>query len=238
MNLVLIYKEDFIDNNNVVLTGRRYEHILQVHRANLGKKLTVGILNGNIGTGKVVEVTCNSIKLNVNLDAPPPPPIPLTLIISLPRPKTLKKVLHISTCLGVKKIYLIESWKVEKSYWQSPVLEKKSIHEHLTLGLEQAKDTILPEVVFKRRFKPFIEDEIPEIIKNTLPIVAHPDSNSESTAGSRTPITLAIGPEGGFTDYEINMFKTYNFKTFSLGSRILRVEFAIPFAVSRLTSHT
>jgi 16S rRNA (uracil1498-N3)-methyltransferase len=234
MNLVLIHKDDFKDKNSVIIRGRRFKHILNVHKANIGKKLTVGILNGNIGTGEVIELNDNSIKLHVDLNTPPPAPLPLTLIIALPRPKTLKKVLHIATCLGVKKIYLIESWKVEKSYWQSPALEEDSIYEHLILGLEQAKDTILPEVIFKRRFKPFLEDEISKIIKDTLPIIAHPNDYSETFSKNSIPVTLAIGPEGGFTDYEISMFQKYNFKTFSLGSRILRVEFAIPTIIGKL----
>ncbi|HJO93826.1 MAG TPA: 16S rRNA (uracil(1498)-N(3))-methyltransferase [Victivallales bacterium] len=235
MNLVLIYKDDFIDGNNIIIGGRRFRHILQIHKANVGKELTVGLLNGEIGTGKIIELNSDSIKIQVNLNTPPPSPLPLTLIVSLPRPKTLKKVLHIATCLGIKKIYLIESWKVEKSYWQSPVLEEKSVNEHLILGLEQAKDTILPEVTIKRRFKPFIEDEIPQIIEGSLPIVAHPDKNSETNSNNNLPITLAIGPEAGFTEYEICMFKQHHFQTFSLGCRILRVEFAIPAIISKLT---
>jgi len=62
--------------------------------------------------------------------------------------------------MGVKKIIFIHSYRVEKSYWQTPLLEEKNIEEQLILGLEQAKDTVMPEVILAKRFKPFVEDEL------------------------------------------------------------------------------
>jgi RsmE family RNA methyltransferase len=47
-------------------------------------------------------------------------------------------------------------------------------------------------------------------------------------------VTLAIGPEGGFIPYEIDLLKKHNFKATHVGERVLRVENAIPAIISRL----
>jgi 16S rRNA (uracil1498-N3)-methyltransferase len=234
MNLILLQNKDFISEAQVSISGRRAEHVLSVHKAEIGKQLTVGLSNGKMGTGTVTSLNNDKIEMKVILSDNPPTPIPLTLILALPRPKSLKKALHVATTLGVKKIYLIETWKVDKSYWQSPLLQPEEIKKQLILGLEQAKDTILPEVIMKRRFKPFIEDEVPEIIKSSIPFVAHPTDANQCPFNFKKPVTLAIGPEGGFTEYEVNKFMEQGFTPISIGERIQRVEFAIPVIIGKI----
>ncbi|PCH92113.1 hypothetical protein COB80_00750 [Candidatus Kaiserbacteria bacterium] len=98
----------------------------------------------------------------MNWHSLPPKALPLTLIIGLPRPKMLKRIIQTATTMGVKNLYFIHSWKVEKSFWQTPWLKEEKILENCILGLEQGKDTQLPEIHLKKRFKPFVEDELPE----------------------------------------------------------------------------
>ena len=234
MNLILLNNKDFIADNIVKLSGRRAEHILSVQRGRIGKELTVGLVNSNMGKGSITSINDSEITLNISLTEEPPAPLPLTLILALPRPKSLKKALHIATALGVKKIFLIETWKVEKSFWQTPLLSPSEIEKQLILGLEQAKDTVMPEIILKRRFKPFIEDELPAIIKNTIPYVAHPSNAIPCPYNTTAPSTLAIGPEGGFTEYEVNKLIETGFNAITTGPRIQRVEFAIPTIISRM----
>jgi 16S rRNA (uracil1498-N3)-methyltransferase len=234
MNLILLFKKDFISENKILLSGRRAEHVISIHKAAIGKNLTVGLINGKMGRGTVTSLSSNKVEMEISLTNNPPKPIPLTLILALPRPKSLKKALHVITTLGIKKIYIIETWKVEKSYWQSPLLEPEELQKHLILGLEQAKDTIMPEIILKRRFKPFVEDEISQIIDNTTPFLAHPTYASPCPYDFKKAVTLAVGPEGGFTEYEINKLKEHKFTPISIGQRIQRVEFAIPAIIGKM----
>ena len=133
-----------------------------VCRVEVGSTLRVGMINGTLGTATVTSAGNNCIECSVVLGEPPPPPLPLTLILAMPRPKSLKKALESAAALGIKKIYLIETWRVEKSYWTSPVLNTESLNKHLLLGLEQGRDTIVPEISIRKRFKPFVEDELEE----------------------------------------------------------------------------
>ena len=235
MNIILITKEDFISDTKVLLRGRRAEHITNVLAPEKNQVLKVGILGGKIGEGKVIGVRDNCVEIKLNdLSDEPPEAIPATLIVAMQRPKTMRKVIQSATAMGVKKFYIIESWRVEKSYWSSPLLSEDNLREQAILGLEQAGDTILPEFIIKRRFKPFVEDELPGIMTGSEGFVAHPYAEDKCPVGVGEKITLAIGPEGGFTDYEIEKMIDAGMKQVSLGERTLRSEFAVTAVIAKL----
>ena len=235
MNLILLFEDDFVkDRQRVSLRGRRHEHVLNVHRASAGDRLSVGLLNGMIGTGAVTRIDDDALEMDIVLDRDPPPPLDVTLILALPRPIVLKRILLSASSMGVKRIVLIHSRRVEKSYWNSPVLDEKKIKEQLILGLEQARDTVMPEVWLRQKFKPFVEDDLPDMIKGTLPLVAHPGTSEPCPSQVNRPVTLAIGPEGGFMQYEVEMLEAAGFRSVNIGERILRVETAVPVLLSKL----
>ncbi len=236
MNLILLQGEDYISSSTVRLTGRRLQHVLEVHRGEVGDKLRVGKVDGQLGSGRIVELTSEQLTLELQLDQAPPPPLSCTLLLALPRPKMLKRVLQAVTSLGVKQIYLLNSYRVEKSFWNSPLLHPEKLQEQFLLGLEQTVDTVLPEVYLRKLFKPFVEDELPAIIKGTTALVAHPVADAVFPASVAGPATLAIGPEGGFIPYEIEKLQECGFASVSLGERILRVETAVPVLLGRFFS--
>lgn len=237
MNLILLFDTDFVGEHHVRLSGRRLQHVLDVHRAQPGDKLRVGLLNGPLGHGIVGSINSENLEMEIVLQQPPPAPLPCTLLLAMPRPKMLKRVLQCVTSLGVKQIYLINSYRVEKSFWESPLLQPENLREQLVLGLEQARDTILPEVHLRQRFKPFVEDELPGLAAGTTALVAHPVASETFPGNLATPTTLAIGPEGGFIPYEVDKLREAGFSAVTLGERILRVETAVPVLLSRLLQH-
>lgn len=236
MNLILLDKQDFTAKNRVALYGRRYEHARDVLKVTTGKVLQVGLLGGKTGFGTVLAMSQKTLELEIQLEHEPPTPLPMTVILAMPRPKVFKRVLHGITSMGVKKIVVLNSWHVDKSYWQSPALEEAAIHEQLILGLEQARDTILPKVELHRRFKPFVEDILPAMAARTCALVAHPGSSQACPFNIQQPVTLAIGPEGGFTAYEVEKLIAAGLSSIHLGDRPLRVETAVAALIGRLLS--
>lgn len=234
MNLILLFEKDFISPERVRLTGRRLEHVAQIHRAQVGDSLRVGLCNREIGTGEIVSLDKNALELKVNFDTSPPSPLPVTLILALPRPRVLGRTLIAATSMGVKEIYLIHSNRVEKSYWHSPVLSEKKLQKSIILGLEQSMDTILPIVKLRNRFRPFVEDELPKIAQNKRKIIAHPTTNTSLISQKPGKTVLIIGPEGGFVPFELAKFAAAGFEKYSLGKRILRVETAVPVLLAKL----
>ncbi|MDO8525647.1 MAG: 16S rRNA (uracil(1498)-N(3))-methyltransferase [Candidatus Omnitrophota bacterium] len=236
MNLILLFKEDLAGSGKrAVITGRRHGHIREFLKPVAGSELCVGLINGKIGIGRVITIDDRSVEMEVSFYKDPPRPAPGTLILVMPRPIVFNRLLGHITALGIKKIILIHSKRAEKSYWKSPVLKEENIKTQLVLGLEQAKDTIMPEVLCRMRFKPFVEDELPGIIKGRSAFVAHPEGVTGALPRRvKGAFTLVIGPEGGFLPDEVLAFKRSGCKCVNLGERILRVETAVVAALGRM----
>jgi len=234
MNLVLLFQNDFIgDTGRVRLKGRRFTHIRDVLKSRVGDRLCVGIAGGNIGNGLITLLDDDVLEMEVTAECAPPQALPVTLILALPRPKVLRRVILSVVTMGVKRIVLINAYRVEKSYWKSPFLEKVEMDKKIILGLEQARDTGLPEIMMRPLFKPFIEDELPGIIYGSLSLIAHPGAAEACPRENKKPVTLAVGPEGGFIPYEIEKLILCGFTPVHLGCRILPIETAIPALLSR-----
>lgn len=234
MNLLLLHSDSLHDEHHAVVSGRQLEHIHQTLKLKVGDSLTVGRINGMIGQATITALDTDAAELSIQWLTEAPASLPVTLIIALPRPKMLKRIIQTAVTMGVKKLYFINAWKVEKSYWLSPWLTEEKLLENIELGLEQAKDTVLPEIHLKKLFKPFVEDELPTLSASTEKLLAHPDSVEACPVSLNQPTTLIIGPEGGFTPYEVGLLQAQGFRSVHLGPRILRVETAVPVLLGRL----
>ncbi len=234
MNLLLLEEADFIAADRVVLRDRRLVHMQEVHRAAVGDSLRVGRVGGLMGTARLLRLEAGEAELQVAFDQPPPAKLPLTLLLALPRPKMLRRVLQTVAAMGVPKVVLVNSYRVEKSFWQTPFLEPAAIREQLILGLEQARDTVLPEIIIEKRFKPFVEDRLPAMTEGTLGLIGHPGDYPACPRGLDAPVTLAIGPEGGWIPYEVDLLVKAGLQPVQLGARILRVETAVTALLARL----
>ena len=235
MNLIFLLKEDLIaGTDRVRLSGRRHKHIRDILKSSVGDELCVGAEGGKIGRGRVLAIDNKTVEMDVSLDKNPPQPLPLTLILALPRPLVLRRVLIHATVLGVKKIILLHTERVQKSYWHSPALGEEKIRDQFILGLEQAKDTVIPEIHFRKKFIAFVENELPDMTKGSRAFVAHSKGDAAHPVKGDKPVVLAIGPEGGFIPYEIECFKKSGFKAVNFGERIMNVETAVVACISRL----
>ena len=236
MNLILLDPKNECGCGQYSLTERQQLHVSKVIKSLTGDVLRVGLLNGGIGEGIYQASTdvSPSIIHSLSLSSAPPSALPMVLVMALPRPNMLKRTLQNISAMGVKEIYLIHSAKVEKSYWQSPVLQYESIQQSLLEGLEQAKDTVMPVCHMVPRFRPFVEDQLPAIVANKRGLLAHPYQAQPCPVAITEPCVLALGPEGGWNEFEVGKWLEAGMESVHLGDRILRVETVVPVLLSRL----
>jgi 16S rRNA (uracil1498-N3)-methyltransferase len=239
----LLFRRHELNSHGILTLGAeeidpRAEHIKKVLKAESGSTLRVGEIGGHLGKGIIRSVahgdhTCVQIEIE-SLSTSPPQKLPFHVVLALPRPKGLRRVLRGLANMGVDSIDLIQSYRVDKSYWSAPTLMPEKLEAALLEGLSIANDTILPRVQLFRRFKPYVQDVAANFAFEHM-YLAHPRKESEAVfAVPRRPLSisksvaLAIGPEGGWTEYEVGMFTDSGFKLYSFGNRVLSVEMALP----------
>ncbi|KAG5463673.1 MAG: Alpha/beta knot methyltransferase [Olpidium bornovanus] len=197
----------------------------------------------------------------LELRSEPPPKLPLTLLLALPRPKVLHRVLQAVSSLGVPRLVLVAAARVERSYWSATKLRPAEVREQLLLGLEQARDTVLPQLVMLDTWDAVVGRlagldgavDPDSWFAAATKLVAHPpdadddgpaapggvsSDDSVATCPRGLPLSrnavLAIGPEGGWVPEEVAFLRSIGFRCVSLGKRILRTETAIPVLIGRL----
>ena len=230
MNLLLFEPEDFMADGTAVVSGRRLRQLCEVIKAAPGKLCKAGILGGKVGRAELLSIDTEQARLRFAAESEPPPPLPVTLLCALPRPLTFAKVIHSAVTCGVKKLHFFHSAKVEKSYWQSSKLAPEAIRQEVILALEQCADTVMPEIFFHRRFRAFVEDEVPKLCPDgALRLFGSPGAADAVPFGAArsSHVVSAVGPEGGFNDFEEGMLAGAGFRAVTLGRRILRSEFAV-----------
>ena len=236
MNVILLdQREAIAPDEFIIRDARRLQHLRNVHRAQPQDSLTVGVLGGLLGKATLLSLDAQHARFRVvSMDTPPPPALPVHLVLALPRPRMLARSLEHVTALGVKEITLLHTRRVEKSYWQSPELDASKIHQHLLLGLEQAKDTVLPNVSLRKGFRPFVEDNLPALLADRRGLLANPGMPNACPRGIHDESLLVIGPEGGFIEWEVERLLAAGCEGIHLGPRILRVETAVTALLARL----
>ena len=243
MNLLLLEPNEIKSDGTVCLRDRRSRHIVRILGLGPGDTVKTGIINGSTGRGEIVSVRGSDRNPEVVLrfftgDRLPELP-PVDLVMGLVRPIMLKRILAQAASLGVGRIYLINGSRVEKSFFEASLLKEDNYRSYLLQGLEQAKDTFLPQVSIHARFRPFVEDFIPTVAQNYSGLLgAHPegglnirDSIGPGFAGR---ILLAVGPEGGWVEFDLEKFAAQSFRPVSLGRRVLRTDTAVVALLAQL----
>ncbi len=241
MNLIILFENDRIDNGKFCLSDNRFTHIKEILKANVGDHLNVGILNGPDGTATIEQIDDNKIILSETIwNVESHEQNKIDIICALPRPQILKKVLFISGMMGINRLFLIRANRVEKSYFHSPLLNQENYERFLIEGMSQGKNTYMPIISIHDKFKPFMESFDDKYLQDnisTQKLLPHQDSNkviSDLYDKSNSSHVIAIGPEGGWVPFEIELMESIGFEKFQLSSKTLRVEHALTSTLAQI----
>ncbi len=235
LNLLLFSGHEYDAQGEVVIKGERARHMERVLAVQSGDCIRVGLINGPIGEGCVLAGNAaEGYRLSVVLNQSPPEPRPLMLVLALPRPKVLKRTLQLVAGLGVKHVILLNSARVEKSFWSTPWLAAESIHQQCLEGLSQVRDTLVPRVELRHLFRPFVEDELPALMSGRRALLADPLGASPCPYRLQQPALLLVGPEGGWVPFERALLEGMGVEMVHCGERILKVDWAISTLIGQL----
>ena len=233
MNLILVREGELAPGNLVTVSDGRASHILRVLQAGPGATVRVGLVDGPLGTATVVRAAGGRVVLACVFGEERPAAPRIDLLLALPRPKVLARLWPQLAALGVGRIVLANAARVERCYFDSHVLSPEHFTPRLIEGLQQARDTRLPEVLVRRRFRPFVEDELDGLFPAGLRLAADPGGQRRigecfPAPGGEAParVLLAVGPEGGWVPFELGLLRARGFAVAGLGSRTLRTDTA------------
>jgi len=228
MNRILLETAEVDAHNRIVLRDARGRHISRVLRAAPGQSIRVGLVEGPMGTARVEDLQEDAVHLVCTWDDAVPERPAVSLLLALPRPKVMKRLWAPLAALGLDRIILTNAARVERNYFDTHVLEPACYRDRLIEGLQQAGDTRLPRVCVCRRFKVLVEDDLEDLCPGAQRIVAHPDAGiAVSDSVDKTgDVLLAVGPEGGWVEYELALLRAHGFRPAGMGPRTLRTDTA------------
>ena len=157
----------------------------------------------------------------------------VTLLFALTKGDKTDLVLQKATELGVKKIALIESERTIVKYEGKDIDKKLARFKKIMKeASEQSHRLMIPELLGIYQLK-----KLPKELLSDINYVAYEkDANQIECAFSGLmkgkSVSILIGPEGGFSEQEINSLTEQGFIRTSLGKRILRAETAAIYALS------
>ncbi len=226
MNVVLIDTAEISADGTATLTDARAVHLRHVLRVAPGSEVRIGRIDGPLGRGTVAAVEGQAVTLACAFDDAPPPRPRVDLLLAVPRPKVLRRLWAPLASLGVGRIVLTNAEKVERDYFDSHVMAPEGFRPLLLEGLQQAKDTHVPLVTVHKRFRVLVEDELDALCPASRRLVAHPGAASpiREAAADLSPdarVLVAIGPEGGWNDFELGLLDEHGFARVSMGERTL-----------------
>ncbi len=230
MNLILLDERDRGDAGDVTLSDARAAHLLNVLKVAPGQTVRVGQIDGPLGVGTVVSAADGVVTMRCAFEAAAPPLPRVDVLLALPRPKVMRRLWAQLSALGVGQIILTNAERVERHYFDTHVLEEPCYRPLLIEGLQQARDTRVPRVSIHRQFKILVEDHLDALFADGLRLVADPGGTTSvaSAVGGHQGrrILVAIGPDGGWNAFELDLLEARGFRRVSLGPRTLRVDTA------------
>jgi 16S rRNA (uracil1498-N3)-methyltransferase len=217
-------------DNEIIVNENDSRHILKSYRKGIGDILNFTNGNGLLAICKIIEkgkkIKVKIVKISKNK----PNKVSIHIAISpLKNPSRFEWFVEKATEIGIKEITPIITKYSEKKKVNHERLERISIS-----SLKQSNQLFKPTINSTEKFSDFIKNNSDQKIMANLKtknILAKESINSNQ-------ICLVIGPEGGFSDDEIQEAKNNKITEISFGENRLRSETAAIYGLSILKSLT
>jgi 16S rRNA (uracil1498-N3)-methyltransferase len=213
---------------SLVLEGPEAHHLATVRRLRPGDAVYLFNGDGHQYPARVVAVGRRAVTLEVGAGETPPREVGFRLEVAVPLPKGDRAQFLIEklTELGATAFVPLQT---ARSVVHPRETRLDKLQRHVIEASKQCGRNVLMRVEPLAAWTDFCSrPDLPE-----RRILAHPSESRMADGGwrieDRGDVVLAVGPEGGFTEEEIEMARSAGWRVVGLGPRILRVETAALF---------
>jgi RsmE family RNA methyltransferase len=222
MNVVLFESDRVMQD--LPLSDTRARHLRDVLRCGPGMQFRAGVVNGVSGTGTVVAVEQDRVRVTLCWNTDPVVLPDITLIVGLPRPPSARKILYQCAAIGCRTIHFVHTGLSDRNYARSKLWRDGEWRRHLLDGAQQSAATTLPEVTCGTE----LSGALGCVAAGGMALALDPDSGTLrlGAAAVQQPLVLAVGPERGWSADDRALLTRHHFAWCTLGARILRVETA------------
>src|SRR5262249_50547682 len=214
----------------VELTGAEAHHLATVRRFRAGDAVCLFNGDGREYAACVVHVERRRIALHVMGVGDPERELPFALEVAAPLPKGDRGQFLVEklTELGVTRFVPLTT---ERSVVHPREGKIEKLQRYVIEASKQCGRNVLMEIAPVEAWASYCR----RADARALRILAHP-GEPELAPARHQSVCLAVGPEGGFTDEEVELARAAGWQMNGLGPRTLRIETAALLLASRLTA--
>lgn len=215
---------DEASGNSAALTGNHADHLVRVLRARVGQEFDV-VADGIVRRGWITRISENRVDFELGEELPATAASDLTLLLSIFKFDRFEWAVEKCTELGVRTIVPIIARRTDAHLASSSAKRVERWRRIAVQAAEQSRRISPPEISDPIKLQEAL------LVPGKLRIVLSEAEEQTRLAdlfagGEEAEVALAIGPEGGWTEDELELFQNEHWISASLGSTILRAETA------------
>lgn len=216
-------------SDEITISDAEAHHLIHVLRCRVGAQVTLFDGQGMEATAEIISVTRRDltcrIKSRIQRARPSRPEI--TVIASPPKADRLKMMVEKLTEIGADRLILLSTSRTVTTPGETR-LDK--IHSNMIAACKQCRRSFFMELRPLQSMPAALSD-LQSSATNPLICIAHPETNNNLTdlcsqAQLTRPVAVLIGPEGGFTEDEVEEAFSFGAVPVSWPNTILRIETA------------
>ena len=216
---------DEVSGNQASLTGEHARHLIRVLRARMGQEFDI-VTGSTVRRAKIVNISDARIDFELGEELPAAPTASVTLLLSIFKFDRMEWAIEKCTELGVARIIPTIASRTDAHLTSASTKRVERWRRIALQASEQSRRSGPPEIATPMKLKEAVG--IPGPLRILLAESEDETTLREilNTHRGEGEIVLAIGPEGGWADDELQLFKDQGWISASLGATILRAETA------------
>ena len=215
---------DRIADNRAYLAGQNAAHLARVLRAKPGQQFDIAA-EGVVRTGTIISITSEQVEFELGEPVHSAPLPEITVVLAIFKFDRMEWAIEKCVELGASGIVPVIAQRTELHLATGAIKRVDRWRRIARQASEQSRRGSVPEIAQPVKFKEAVtwangtrivlaESEEKAMLKDALP------------SSATSELTLAFGPEGGWTEGELELFRERGWILASLGSTILRAETA------------